>query len=63
MSPNLIGALVGLAVAAVDFALLRLLAGRVDLAETRRVLAVTGWSQMILLPVAGWFAGSLLFGE
>ena len=44
MSAGMIGALVGLLIAAADFALLRLLASRVDLPETKRVLHVTGLS-------------------
>jgi len=63
MSGAGIGALVGLLIAAIDYALLRMLAGRVDLPETKRVLNVTGLSQFLLLPVVGWFVGPLLFGE
>jgi hypothetical protein len=63
MSPSAIGALAGLAIAAADFALLRVLAGRVDLPETKRVLNVTGLSQFVLLPIVGWFVGPLFAGE
>ena len=63
MSASFIGALVGLAIAAVDFALLRLLASRVDLPETKRVLTVTGISQFVLLPLVGWFVAPLFIGE
>jgi hypothetical protein len=63
MSASLIGALVGLAVAAADFALLRLLASRVELDDTKRVLNITGLSQFVLLPIVGWFAGPLFAGE
>ena len=63
MSASLIGALVGLALAAVDFLLLRTLAGRVDLPETKRVLNITGLTQFVLLPVIGWFAAPYLIGE
>ena len=63
MSASLIGALVGLVIAIADLALLRLLASRVDLAETKRVLNVTGLSQLVLLPVVGWFVGPLIAGE
>jgi len=58
-----IGALVGLVIAVADFALLRLLATRVDLPETRRVLNITGIIQLVLLPVMGWFVGPLFVGE
>jgi hypothetical protein len=60
---GLIGALAGLAVAVVDIVALRALSRRVDLPETRQVLAVTGWTQLVLLPAAGWAAGHYLFGE
>ena len=63
MSAALIGALVGLAIAAVDYFLLRLLASRVDLPETKRVLNITGLSQFVLLPLVGWFVGPLIAGE
>ena len=63
MGASAIGALVGVVVAAVDFALLRLLASRVDLPETKKVLNVTGYSQFVLLPLVGWFVGPLFAGE
>ena len=46
-----------------DYFLLRLLASRVDLPETKRVLNITGLSQFVLLPIVGWFAGPLISGE
>ncbi|MEW9805087.1 hypothetical protein [Mesorhizobium marinum] len=58
-----IGALAGVGLAAVDFALLRLLASRVELDDTKRVLNIVGLSQFALLPVVGWFAGPLIAGE
>jgi hypothetical protein len=63
MSAAVIGALVGLVVAAVDFGLLRLLASRVDLDETKKALNVTGLIQFVLLPVLGWFAAPLISGD
>ncbi|MCV3208915.1 hypothetical protein OHD62_25455 [Mesorhizobium sp. YC-39] len=63
MNASLIGALVGVVVAAADFALLRLLASRVDLDETKRVLNITGLSQFVLLPIVGWFVAPLFAGE
>jgi len=63
MSASVIGALVGLAIAAVDYLLLRLLASRVDLDDTKRVLKITGISQFVLLPIVGWFAGPFVVGE
>ena len=63
MGASGIGALVGVLIAAVDFALLRLLASRVELDDTKRVLNITGISQFVLLPIVGWFAGPLFAGE
>ncbi len=63
MSAGLIGAIVGLLVAVADFALLRMLAARVDLPETKRVLNITGFSQFLLLPVIGYFVAPYLAGE
>ncbi len=63
MSAAMIGALVGLLIAAVDFVLLRLLASRVDLPETKRVLTVTGLIQFVLMPAVGWFVGPMFAGE
>jgi hypothetical protein len=63
MGASGIGALVGLAIAAVDYLPLRLLASRVDLDDTKRVLKITGISQFVLLPIVGWFAGPLIVGD
>ncbi len=63
MSMAVIGAIVGLVVAAIDFALLRLLASRVELPETKRVLNVTGLSQFVLLPIVGYLVAPLMSGE
>ena len=63
MTARFIGALIGLAIAVVDFALLRLLASRVELPETKRVLTVTGISQIVLLPIVGWFVAPMFAGE
>ena len=63
MSASVIGALVGLAIAVVDYFLLRLLASRVDLDDTKRVLKITGLSQFVLLPIVGWFAGPFIVGD
>ena len=63
MTARFVGALIGLAIAVVDFALLRLLASRVELPETKRVLTVTGISQIVLLPIVGWFVAPMFAGE
>jgi ABC-type spermidine/putrescine transport system permease subunit I len=63
MSVGAYGAMLGLLVAAVDFLLLRALARRVELPETKRVLNITGASQFVLLPVIGYFVAPLIVGE
>ena len=63
MSAGLIGALVGLVIAIADFLLLRMLAGRVDLPETKRVLHITGLSQFVLLPIIGYFVAPYVIGD
>ncbi len=63
MSTALTGALVGLAIGIVDFAFLRLLATRVDLAETKTALNVAGVSQLAILPVIGYVVAPYLFGD
>ena len=63
MSAAMSGALVGLVIAAADYVLLRMLASRVDLPETKRVLQITGLSQFVLLPLVGWLVGPLFAGE
>jgi len=63
MTSGAVGALVGLVIAAVDLALLRLLASRVELEETKRVLNIAGLSQLVLFPVIGYFVAPYVFGE
>jgi hypothetical protein len=63
MNAGIVGALIGLVIAIADFALLRLLASRVELPETKRVLNVTGLSQLVLLPIVGYFVAPLFVGE
>ncbi|MFP1631400.1 hypothetical protein ACLB6G_06645 [Zhengella sp. ZM62] len=63
MSAAAIGALIGLVVAAVDWALLRALSGRVDMEETKLALKAAGLVQFLLLPVIGWFVAPYVIGE
>lgn len=63
MSAGLIGAITGLAVAIGSVVFLRALSSRVDLPETRQVLKVSGFVQLVALPLMGWFAGSYFAGE
>ena len=63
MSAAALGALVGLGLALAEFVFLRVLAGRVELPETRKVLTVVGATQLVLFPLLGWFLAPLLFGD
>jgi len=63
MTTALVGALAGLLVGGISFGFSRALAGRVDLPETRLALNVSGWIQVILFPIAGYFIAPLVFGE
>jgi hypothetical protein len=63
MSTALIGGLAGLAIGIVDFVFLRVLATRVDLAETKTALNVAGVSQLVILPVIGYVVAPYLFGD
>ena len=55
--------MIGLVIAVVDFALLRMLSARVELDDTKRVLSVTGIAQLVLFPVVGFFVGPYVFGD
>ncbi|PHP68412.1 hypothetical protein CSC94_05665 [Zhengella mangrovi] len=63
MTPAAIGALIGLLLAAVDWLLLRSLAGRVDLDETKTALKTVGLVQFVALPLIGWFVAPYVIGE
>ncbi len=62
MSVSLIGALIGLVIGVADFLVLRLVADRVEMPETKRVLTLAGLAQVVILPVAGWLLAPMLFG-
>ncbi len=63
MSVALIGALVGLVLGVASLVFSRMLAGRVELPETRLALNVSGLIQLVFFPIAGWFIAPLLFGD
>ena len=63
MSTALVGAIIGLALGIASYAMLSVLAGRVDLAETRRVLKIAGMVELVIFPIVGWFAGAQFAGE
>ena len=57
------GALIGLLLAAVEFAFLQRLTERVELEDTRKVLRVVGLAQFAIFPLIGWFVAPLVMGE
>jgi len=63
MSLPAMGALAGLVLAGIEMILLRKLASRVDLPETKKVLNIVGLSQFVLFPVVGWFAADAIGGQ
>ncbi len=63
MSVALMGAVAGLVIGIASLVFSRMLAGRVDLPETRQALRLSGIIQLIFFPVAGWFVAPLLFGD
>ncbi|MBX3570343.1 MAG: hypothetical protein KF914_19940 [Rhizobiaceae bacterium] len=63
MSLSVIGGIAGLLLGVGSLIFSRMLAGRVDLPETRKALHISGIIQLIFFPVAGWFVVPLLFGE
>jgi len=63
MSLPVMGALAGLVIAGIEMILLRKLASRVDLPETKKVLNIVGLSQFVLFPVVGWFAADAIGGQ
>ena len=64
MSPALVGGLVGLAFAAVEYALfgalIRRAAGRGEGGQGPRVLDLVRKAQLVLFPVLGYVAGAML---
>ena len=63
MSASMFGAFLGLALALASAGFLFVLARRVDLPETKRVLHIAAAAEVVLLPIMGWFAGPLLAGD
>ena len=57
------GALVGLGLGVVGFIAMRVLARRVELAETKTALNLAAIVDLALFPVLGAFLGGLITGE
>ena len=62
MSAALIGAVIGLVLAVVELFVLRTVAERVSMPETKKALNVAGLAQLVLFPVIGWFLGDYVAG-
>jgi hypothetical protein len=64
MSPALIGALVGLAFAVVEYVLFGALIARAERERTKgpvpRVLDLVRKAQLVIYPLLGWFVGPFL---
>jgi hypothetical protein len=63
MSGMMTGAIAGGIIGVVSFIGLRMLAGRVELPETKTVLNTVGIVDLALFPVLGAFIGGLIMGD
>ncbi len=63
MAAGLVGALAGLVLALAYVAFARALSRRVELDDTRKALKVSALVQVVLLPLMGFAAGRLLYGD
>ncbi|HTV68424.1 MAG TPA: hypothetical protein VMF90_07805 [Rhizobiaceae bacterium] len=63
MSGMMMGAIAGGIIGVVSFIGLRMLAGRVELPETKTVLNTVGIVDLALFPVLGAFIGGLITGD
>ena len=63
MSGMTMGALIGLVLGVAGFFAMRILAGRVELEETKTVLRMAAIVDIALFPVLGAFVGGLLLGD
>ena len=57
------GVFFGLLVGACSLMFCLILAGRVELPETRTALTVSGLIQLVFFPIAGWFVAPAVFGD
>jgi hypothetical protein len=63
MSPNLIGALIGLACGGVEYAALTVASSRPQVPEpTRAMLNGMRYTGLVVLPAVGWFIGPEIIG-
>ncbi|NJR14073.1 MAG: hypothetical protein HC779_07870 [Phyllobacteriaceae bacterium] len=62
MTLALLGALIGLGIGYAAFEAVNALSRKVEKAETKRVLRIAGFSDLIIFPVVGYFVVPMLFG-
>ncbi len=62
VSAGLVGALVGAGIGLANLVVLRLLADRVELPETKKLLNVVGLADLVIFPVAGALIGAYAWG-
>ncbi len=58
----LVGLAIGIVLGVVNYLVLGRLAGRVEMAETRRVLRLVALIDLVVLPVAGFLIGAYVWG-
>ena len=63
MSAGLMGAAAGLVLALGYMVFARALSRRVELEDTRKALRVSAVVQIVLLPLMGYAAGRLIYGD
>ncbi|MFN0217426.1 MAG: hypothetical protein ACKVP4_01285 [Hyphomicrobium sp.] len=61
MSAGMIGLIVGLFLGVVSWRTMNILSGRVEKAETKRLLGIVGQIELIFLPAIGYAIGVFLF--
>jgi ABC-type lipoprotein release transport system permease subunit len=61
VSAGLVGLLIGLLAGVVGYLAVQRLKGRVEMAETRRVLQIVSVIDLVLLPVLGYLIGAYVF--
>ncbi len=61
MTAGMIGLAIGLAFGVANYVMLRKLAQRVDMPETKKTLNVVAALDLVLMPLAGWAIGAYIY--
>lgn len=61
MTPGMIGLAIGLAFGVANYVMLRKLAQRVDMPETKMTLNVVAALDLVIMPLAGWAIGAYIY--